>query len=438
MKPRGSTATFEFRNRRRTKENFVAVEGLDTRGVRDKHVKKPKAKKKGQTKPHIAEKKIFGENNLSQGTGSSHNCAQNVTPQIFSDTAPITATQHTEGSTCKTVDCDMNFPDEGAKQRSIFIQPAETILRTMFQRGAVDGEPTSFQEKRGGQIYGDHEIGQAVKVHKVQTPYGENVMIGENLEEGDIFSIKDDAYEGCASSAEATTLQSAPEQAGHAQGDDGLMGDDVKVVSSKCDVEAKSCDEQNVSKAFSGDVALAERNSSNHESNHTDFKRARFARAPDATDGNENVGSHRDVGVTKPILVEVPRFQTGAQVRKKLRANFLTSETVERSASIPVPSFEHDDDELDVRVTSDKIEEHGNCRPHGSYSSIPVGSNSDERCDSDLTLALRVRSTDKCSSQSNFQHDQCMISASLAHDFKIKSQVFASQHVVRIKRDFSI
>ena len=99
MKPRGSTATFEFRNRRRTKEDFVAVEGLDTRGVRDKHVKKPKAKRKGQTKPCIAERRIFGDNNSSQGTGSSHDCANNATPQIFSDTASTTANQHTEGST---------------------------------------------------------------------------------------------------------------------------------------------------------------------------------------------------------------------------------------------------------------------------------------------------------------------------------------------------
>ena len=45
---RGSTATFGFRNRRRTKANFVAVEGLVAREAKDIHVKKPRAKDKVQ------------------------------------------------------------------------------------------------------------------------------------------------------------------------------------------------------------------------------------------------------------------------------------------------------------------------------------------------------------------------------------------------------
>ena len=80
------------------------------------------------------------------------------------------------------VDCDVKFSDGVAKKRSIFIQPAETISRSMFRRGAVDCEPKSFQTKRGGQTYGDHEIGHAVKIHRVQTPYGEDVIIGEFLD----------------------------------------------------------------------------------------------------------------------------------------------------------------------------------------------------------------------------------------------------------------
>ena len=38
LKLRASIATFEFRNRRRMKQGFVAVEGPDKRRVRDKHV----------------------------------------------------------------------------------------------------------------------------------------------------------------------------------------------------------------------------------------------------------------------------------------------------------------------------------------------------------------------------------------------------------------
>ena len=159
MKPRGSTATFEFRNRRRTTEDFVAVEGLDTRGVRDKHVKKPKAMRQGQKKPCIADKKIFGVDNLTQGAcfghapeasaQSSHEREQIKTPKMFSDPAPTAPNQNQHlMSSSNTADSDMIPTDEEVKKRCVFIQPAETIPRSMFQRGAIEHEPEVFAKKK--------------------------------------------------------------------------------------------------------------------------------------------------------------------------------------------------------------------------------------------------------------------------------------------------
>ena len=97
MTARVSTASFEFRNRRRAKADFVAVEGRVKRGAKDIHVKKPKAKKQGRKKPHFVGQDFFGSNSIAHGTGSSPVCVMHGVPTFPGDTAPTPATPtHTD------------------------------------------------------------------------------------------------------------------------------------------------------------------------------------------------------------------------------------------------------------------------------------------------------------------------------------------------------
>ena len=48
----------------------------------------------------------------------------------------------------------------------------------------MDKQPRkSFRKKRSVQTYGDHDIGRGVKLHRVQTPYGEDVFVAEFFDE---------------------------------------------------------------------------------------------------------------------------------------------------------------------------------------------------------------------------------------------------------------
>ena len=73
------------------KQGFVAVEGLDKREARDKHVFKPKAKKTRANRPRFADKENLGNDTSVQSNGSSDSCAQDVLPNVPGDTAPTPA-----------------------------------------------------------------------------------------------------------------------------------------------------------------------------------------------------------------------------------------------------------------------------------------------------------------------------------------------------------
>ena len=117
------------------------------------------------------------------------------------------------------------------------------------------------------------------------------------MDEG-INVSNDCAKTGCASSAEATSLHTASEQAGQAQSNDGIMRDSGSVLESECNGQ--------VSLVSSGDAALASHKSRVDTCNINFPIRASFARAPDVNDG---VCTPRLAVAVKPVLVEVPRFQ---------------------------------------------------------------------------------------------------------------------------------
>jgi len=150
LKLRASIATFEFRNRRRAKQSFVAVEGLDKRGVRDLRRVKPKAKQTRANRPCTAEKGNMETDTSVQRNGSSEECARDAVFNVPGDAAPnsvpaqYSATVVDMGQKRKGVD------DEGGAQvhKRIFIQPSETIPRTMRQRG-ITSEPNEMEYVQG-------------------------------------------------------------------------------------------------------------------------------------------------------------------------------------------------------------------------------------------------------------------------------------------------
>ena len=102
LKLRASIATFEFRNRRRMTQGFVAVEGLDKRGVRDKHLLKPKAKQTRANRPRPAGNEKLANGTSVQRNGSSDSCARDALLKISGDTAPTP-----EINQCSTTGVDM-------------------------------------------------------------------------------------------------------------------------------------------------------------------------------------------------------------------------------------------------------------------------------------------------------------------------------------------
>jgi len=260
---RASIATFEFRNRRRTKQSFVAVEGLDKRGVRDKRWVKPKAKQTRANRPCTAEKGNMEIDTSVQRNGSSDDCARDAVFNFPGDTAPTS-----DFTQCSTTGVEMGQKRKGGDDneeaqvcKRIFIQPAETIPRTMRQRGDYK-EPYQQQEK-------DH----------IQGEYGLGLTGG----------IVENIVVNTTSAIEQSMIElSATEQLGNGNMDIYVEGWNAEV-----------------SGVFSGkgDLALREPRAECKKAT------ASFARAPDNSDEDSFVHTPR----IKPILVEVQRFQTGAR-----------------------------------------------------------------------------------------------------------------------------
>ena len=321
---RASTATFEFRNRRRTKVDLVAVEGLDSRGVKDLHVKKPRAKNKRRPTPHTADiiVDVIYEDEIFENSCASEDAEVQfsqtggaITATFFGDTAPTAPddTFNTDpkrkvveklgdefANACKQRKISDGFDlrnvadfapvlvEAGKRPRDhdemeprckpiIFIQPAQTIPRTIARReGAI--ESVRVEAASCGQVLVKGEISDVVRVQLVETPYGKQEFVA---------SFKDEHTEWADKEAHVQGIS----KTGASDGDN---------------VEVKIVGVRGIT-GMSGPFEPRKHSNSRNDS---------FARAP--TQYTERVGAQIETRRCKVKLVETDPISTESYRRKRL------------------------------------------------------------------------------------------------------------------------